>query len=65
MTEKQRLFFANKLSYLPDMSSYSEGTETHEQFAIRIVEMLKNQQKFITLYPYLKKIGYLPSNDSD
>jgi len=58
MTDLQRHLFANKLSRLPEMNIYSQGTESYEQFAIRISEMLKNEEKFIELYPLLKKVGF-------
>ena len=49
---------ANKLSRLPEMNTYSQGTETFEQFAVRIAEMLKDAQKFEELFPYLQKVGF-------
>lgn len=58
MTDAQCHLFANKLSRLPEMNIYSQGTESYEKFAIRISEMLKNQEKFIELYPFLKKVGF-------
>ena len=58
MTEKQRHLFANKLSELPEMSKYSQGTESYQQFAVRIAVMLQNKELFIELYPYLKKSGF-------
>lgn len=58
MTNAQRHLFANKLSELPEMSKYSQGTESYQQFAIRINEMLQNQETFNELYPFLKKVGY-------
>ena len=58
MTDAQRHMFANKLSELPDMSKYSQGTESFRQFAIRIAEMLQDPERFKELYPYLKKVGY-------
>ena len=58
MTDAQRHSFANKLSELADMSKYSQGTESYAQFAIRIAEMLQNQEKFEELLPYLKKVGF-------
>ena len=58
MTDKQRHIFANKLSELPDMNKYSQGTESYAQFAVRIVEMLQDQNKFEELLPYLKKVGF-------
>lgn len=58
LTDAQRHLFANKLSSLPEMSKYSQGTESYQQFAIRIAEMLKNQEKFEKLLPYLEKLGF-------
>lgn len=58
MTDAQRHMFANKLSELPSMGKYSQGTESFQQFAIRIAEMLQDPERFKELYPYLKKVGY-------
>lgn len=58
MTNPQRLLFAGKLSKLPEMSKYSQGTESYEQFTLRIVEMLQDPNKFQELYPCLKSVGY-------
>lgn len=58
ITDPQRHLFANKLSRLPEMNTYSQGTESFEQFAVRIVEMLKDAQKFEELFPYLQKVGF-------
>lgn len=58
MTDAQRHMFANKLSKLPEMSKYSQGTESFQQFSIRIADMLLDPKGFKELYPYLKKVGY-------
>ena len=58
MTDAQRHLFANKLSQLPEMSKYSQGTESYQQFAVRIAEMLQTPEKFKELYPYLQKVGF-------
>ena len=58
MTDKQRHLFANKLSELSEMGKYSEGNESYAQFAVRIAEMLSNQDKFEELIPYLRKVGF-------
>ena len=58
LTDKQRHVFANKLSELPDMNKYSQGTESYAQFAVRIAEMLQDQNKFEELLPYLEKVGF-------
>ena len=59
MTDAQRHMFANKLSGLPEMGEYSQGTESFQQFAVRIAEMLQDPERFKELYPYLKKVGYI------
>lgn len=58
MTDKQRHLFANKLSKLPEMGRYSEGTESYQQFALRIADMLQDPTKFEELHPYLQKVGF-------
>lgn len=58
MNDKQRYLFANKLSELPEMGHYSEGSESFQQFAIRISEMLQDPKKFEELLPYLQKTGF-------
>ena len=58
MTDAQRHLFANKLSEMPEMSKYSQGTESYQQFAIRIAEMLLQPEKFRDLYPLLDKAGF-------
>ena len=60
MTDGQRHLFAKKLSEMPDMSKYSQGTESFQQFAIRIAEMLLQPEKFRELYPFLEKAGFKP-----
>ena len=58
MTDAQRHLFANKMSEMPDMSKYSQGTESYQQFAIRIADMLLEPEKFRELYPMLEKSGF-------
>ena len=58
MTDAQRHLFSKKLSELPEMSKYSQGTESYQQFAIRIAEILQDPTKFEELHPYLKKVGF-------
>ena len=60
MTDAQRHLFANKMSEMPEMSKYSQGTESFEQFAIRIADMLLEPEKFGELYPCLEKAGFKP-----
>ena len=58
MTDAQRHLFANKMSEMPEMSKYSQGTESYQQFAVRIAEMLLQSEKFRELYPILEKAGF-------
>ena len=58
MTDAQRHLFANKMSEMPEMSKYSQGTESYQQFAVRIAEMLLQPEIFRELYPLLKKLGF-------
>lgn len=58
MTDAQRHMFSHKLSEMPEMSKYSQGTESFQQFAIRIAEMLLQPEKFEEFYPYLVKAGF-------
>ena len=58
MTDAQRHLFANKMSEMPEMSKYSQGTESYQQFAIRIADMLLEPEKFRELYPFLEKSGF-------
>ena len=60
MTDAQRHLFANKMSEMPEMSKYSQGTESYQQFAVRIAEMLLEPEKFRELYPCLEKAGFKP-----
>ena len=58
MTDSQRHLFANKMSEMPEMSKYSQGTESYQQFAVRIADMLLQPEKFKELYPILEKAGF-------
>ena len=61
MTDAQRHLFANKMSEMPEMGKYSQGTESYKQFAIRIADMLLEPEKFRELYPCLEKAGFQPT----
>lgn len=65
LSDSQRHLFAKKLSELPEMNKYSQGTESYQQFAVRIAELLQDPKRIKELYPYLKKVGYMPSNKKD
>ena len=58
MTDAQRHLFAHKLSTLHEMSEYSVGTESYEDFAKRIADMLLEPEKFRTFYPLLVQLGF-------
>ena len=61
MTDSQRHLFAKKMSEMPEMGKYSKGTESYQQFAIRIADMLLDPEKFRELYPCLEKAGFQPA----
>ena len=46
------------MSEMPEMGKYSQGTESYQQFAIRIADMLLEPEKFRELYPILEKSGF-------
>ncbi|WP_180064338.1 replication initiation protein RepM [Acinetobacter sp. YH16042] len=58
MTDAQRHLFANKMAKLPELSEYSQGTESYEEFAIRIADMLLEPPKFRMFYPLLEQLGF-------
>lgn len=58
MTDPQRFLSAHKLSEMPEMSKYSEGTESFQDFAKRIADMLLEPEKFKKFYPLLEKLGF-------
>lgn len=61
LSDPQRHLFANKMSEMPEMSQYSQGTESFQQFAVRIADMLLQPEKFRKLYPILEKAGFKPN----
>jgi len=58
LTHAQRYLFASKLSELPEMAKLSQGNESYEQFAARIVTMLQEPNKLKELMPLLRKVGF-------
>ena len=58
LTDAQRHLFAKRMSEMPEMSKYSQGTESYQQFAIRIADMLLQPEKFREVYPVLEKAGF-------
>jgi plasmid replication initiation protein len=61
LSDPQRHLFAKKMSEMPEMSQYSQGTESFQQFAVRIADMLLQPEKFRKLYPILEKAGFKPN----
>ena len=58
MTDSQRHLFGHKLSTLVEMSEYSQGTESFDDFAKRIADMLLDPEKFRMFYPLLVQVGF-------
>lgn len=61
LSDSQRHMFANKLSVLPEMNKYSQGTESYQQFAVRIAQMLQDPNKFKELSGQLRSVGFVGS----
>ena len=61
LSDPQRHLFAKKMAEMPEMSQYSQGTESFQQFAVRIADMLLQPEKFRKLYPILEKAGFKPN----
>ncbi|WP_259675795.1 hypothetical protein [Staphylococcus aureus] len=40
------------------MSKYSQGTESYEQFAVRIADMLQDPERVKEFTPLLRKVGF-------
>lgn len=58
LTDAQRYLFASKLSEQPEIGHLSKGTESFEQFAIRIADMLRDPERVKEFTPLLRKVGY-------
>lgn len=58
MTDAQRYMFGAKLAKRIELSEYSSGTESYEEFGKRIAEMLLDETKFKTFYPLLVEEGF-------
>ena len=57
LTDKQRHFFASKLSRLPEFAKYSIGNESYEQLAKRLESMLKDPANLKKWAVYLINIS--------
>lgn len=57
LTDKQRHFFASKLSRLPEFAKYSVGNESYEQLAKRLESMLKDPANLKKWAEYLINIS--------
>lgn len=58
MTDKQRIWFANKLSELPELGSYCPEGLVYDQYAIKIAQELLDPKKQSFYKPYLIKLGF-------
>lgn len=57
LSDKQRYFFASKLSRLPEFAKYSVGNESYEQLAKRLESMLKDPENLKKWAEYLINIS--------
>ena len=57
LSDKQRYFFASKLSRLPEFAKYSHGNESYEQLAKRLDSMLKDPANLKKWAEYLINIS--------
>ncbi len=57
LSDKQRYFFASKLSRLPEFAKYSNGNESYEQLAKRLEAMLKDPNNLKKWAEYLINIS--------
>lgn len=60
MTDAQRHLLASKLSKLHEMSEYSLGSESFEELAKRLAEMLLDEKFFKSVTPLFNQIDYKP-----
>ncbi len=58
MTDKQRRAFADKLSRMSELSSYSEPGKDYHHYAKKIEEDLLDNSKYAFYIPYLNKLGF-------
>ena len=58
MTDAQRYMFGAKLARRIELSEYSNGTESYEEFGKRVAEMLLDQTNFKIFYPLLIEEGF-------
>lgn len=62
LTLAQTTMFSEKLSRMDELSHLAVGNESFEQLAVRIAEMLLDEEKQKDLRPYLVKAGYKPKS---
>lgn len=60
MTDKQRLFFASKLSELPELGDFAPVGMEYSDYAKHIANELLDPVKAEFYRPYLKKLGFKP-----
>lgn len=61
MTDKQRGTFADKLSRMSELSTYSKAGDDYQQFAKQIADELLCEKKQQFYLPYLQKLGFQQS----
>ena len=60
MSDSQINLFGNQLSRLHELSYLANQGESYEELAIKIKDMLRDQQQQKQLFPYLKNLGFKP-----
>lgn len=57
LTEKQRLFFADKLASMPELGALADPGQSQKEFAAVLAERLKNQEQIEQFRPQLLELG--------
>lgn len=57
LTEKQRLFFADKLASMPELGGLADPGQSQKEFAAVLAERLKNQEQIEQFRPQLLELG--------
>ena len=60
MSDSQINLFGNQLARLHELSYLANQGESYEELAIKIKDMLRDQQQQKQLFPYLKNLGFKP-----
>lgn len=58
MTDKQISFYSNKLAQLGDLSLLADEGSSYDEFASKIANELKDENRREFYKPYLLKLGF-------